>query len=57
MKARKKKLCLSNDNILIFHSTIHIPDFSFLILHFTFLIFNFIIPPPQLTTSKQVTQI
>ena len=43
MKARKKKLCLSNYNIFIFHYNIPIPDFSFLILHFTFLI----LPPPR----------
>ena len=37
MKARKKKLCLSNDNILIFHSTIPMPNFSFFISNFSFL--------------------
>ncbi len=45
MKARKKKLCLSNNNILIFHSNIPMPNFSFSILYFAFYITGF--TPPQ----------
>ena len=70
MKTRKKKLCLSNDNILIFHSSIPMPNFSFFILprfigiplekgnsSFSFLLFTFFIfnfITPQFTTIPSI---